>query len=82
MLPESIFGNPTHGYVVQWLQARLSVTAVVSMPEPLFKTSGKGGTHTKVHILIGTLSDRAATPALFMGEANGIGSAALEEHDA
>ena len=73
VLPESIFGNPTHGYVVQWLQARLSVTAVVSMPEPLFKTSGKGGTHTKVCILVGTLCDRAATPALFMGEAKWCG---------
>ena len=73
VLPESIFGNPSHGYVVQWLQARLSVTAVVSMPEPLFKTSGKGGTHTKVCILIGTLSDRPATPALFMGEAKWCG---------
>ena len=73
VLPESVFGNPTHGYIVQWLQTRLSVTAVVSMPEPLFKTSGKGGTHTKVCILIGTLTDRPATPALFMGEAKWCG---------
>ena len=73
VLPESMLGNPSHGYVVQWLRERLSVAAVVSMPEPLFKTSGKGGTHTKVCILIGTLRAKDASRAVFMGEAEWCG---------
>lgn len=55
VLPESIFGNPSHRYIVEWLLARVHVTAIVSMPESLFKTSGKGGTHTKVCVLVGTV---------------------------
>lgn len=73
VLPESIFGNPSHGYIVQWLQTRLRVTAIVNMPEPLFKTSGKGGTHTKVCILIGTVADIDADQPIFMGEAEWCG---------
>lgn len=57
VLPESILGNPSHGYIAQWLHSRLHVTAVINMPEALFKTSGKGGTHTKVCVLIGTLAE-------------------------
>lgn len=72
VLPESIFGNPSHGYVMQWLRARLRIAAVVAMPEPLFKTSGKGGTHTKVCILIGVLGSQDAHP-IFMAEAKWCG---------
>ncbi len=73
VLPESIFGNPTQGYIVQWLRERLRITAIVSMPEPLFKTSGKGGTHTKVCILIGTLDSEESPQLIFMGEAKWCG---------
>ena len=72
VLPESVFGNPSHGYVMQWLRSRLRITAVISMPESLFKTSGKGGTHTKVCVLIGTLGDQDDRP-IFMGEARWCG---------
>ena len=48
VLPESIFGMPTYEYVVSFLQSRAKITGVISMPEALFKTSGKGGTHAKV----------------------------------
>ena len=72
VLPESIFGNPSHGYVMQWLRSRLRITAVVSMPESLFKTSGKGGTHTKVCVLIGTLEKQGDRP-IFMAEARWCG---------
>ena len=51
VLPEAVFGMPTYEYVVTWLQARAKIRGVVSMPEPLFKTSGKGGTHAKVCVL-------------------------------
>lgn len=72
VLPESIFGNPSHGYVMQWLRSRLRITAVISMPEPLFKTSGKGGTHTKVCVLIGVLGNQEDRP-IFMAEARWCG---------
>ncbi len=51
VLPESLFGMPTHEYVVAFLQERTKIRAIVSMPEALFKTSGKGGTHTKVCVV-------------------------------
>ena len=52
VLPESLFGMPTHQYVVQYLLDRVRVRGVISMPEALFKTSGKGGTHTKVCVVL------------------------------
>ncbi len=51
VLPEAVFGMPTYEYVVTWLQQRAKIRGVVSMPEALFKTSGKGGTHAKVCVL-------------------------------
>ena len=73
VLPESVFGNPSHAYVVHWLQTRLHVTAIVNMPEALFKTSGKGGTHTKVCILVGTVGKQDDTSPIFMAEAKWCG---------
>lgn len=51
VLPESVFGMPTYEYVIVFLQQKAKILGVVSMPEPLFKTSGKGGTHAKVAVL-------------------------------
>lgn len=51
VLPEAIFGMPTHAYIVHWLRARAKIRGIVSMPEALFKTSGKGGTHAKVCVV-------------------------------
>jgi len=51
VLPEAVFGMPTYEYVVSWLRGRAKIRGVVSMPEALFKTSGKGGTHAKVCVL-------------------------------
>lgn len=52
VLPESILGNPSYAYVIDFLRANAAIRAVVTMPEALFKTSGKGGTHTKVCVLL------------------------------
>lgn len=52
VVPESILGMPTHGYVVAWLEQHSKIRAVISLPEELFKTSGKGGTHAKVCVLL------------------------------
>jgi type I restriction enzyme M protein len=51
VLPEAVFGMPTYEYVVAFLRHRTRIRGVISMPEALFKTSGKGGTHAKVCIL-------------------------------
>lgn len=51
VLPEAVFGMPTYSYVVTYLLKRTKIRGVISMPEALFKTSGKGGTHAKVCVL-------------------------------
>jgi len=51
VLPESILGNPSYGYVVRYLREKTRILAIVAMPEPLFKTSGKGGTHCKTCVV-------------------------------
>jgi type I restriction enzyme M protein len=51
VLPESILGNPSYEYLVSFMQKHTRILGVVTMPESLFKTSGKGGTHTKVAVL-------------------------------
>ena len=51
VLPEAVFGMPTYEYVVTYLQKKVKIRGIVSMPEPLFKTSGKGGTHAKTCVL-------------------------------
>jgi len=51
VLPEAVFGMPTYEYVVTFLRNRAKIKGIVSMPEALFKTSGKGGTHAKVCVL-------------------------------
>lgn len=48
VLPESLLGNPSYTPILTWLLNRAALKAVVTLPEALFKTSGKGGTHTKV----------------------------------
>lgn len=73
VLPESMFGNPSHGYVIEWLKDRVRIDAVMSMPEALFKTSGKGGTHTKVCILLATLRATTTDDAIFLAEAQWCG---------
>ena len=57
VLPEGTFGNPTSGYIVHWLRKNVQVRAIINLPEPVFKTSGKGGTHTKVCVLIASKSE-------------------------
>jgi type I restriction enzyme M protein len=52
ILPESLISSRSYGYVVQHLKRTADIRAVIGMPESLFKTSGKGGTHTKTVALI------------------------------
>jgi type I restriction enzyme M protein len=75
VIPESILGMPTHGYVITWLNSRAKIRGVVSMPEELFKTSGKGGTHAKVCVLLveNTVPQGREAWPVFMAEAKWCG---------
>ena len=46
---------------MEFLRGKATVDAVIGMPESLFKTSGKGGTHTKTCLLVFT---KAGTPRI------------------
>lgn len=48
VLPESLFGNPSYRYVMDYLEKNLDIQAVVAMPEELFQPH----THAKTCVLI------------------------------
>lgn len=73
VLPESILGNPSYEYIVNYVLERTTVLGVVTMPEPLFKTSGKGGTHTKVCVLFLKKASPRDDFQLFMADAKWCG---------
>lgn len=73
VLPESILGNPSYEHVVNYITTRTRIRALVTMPEALFKTSGKGGTHTKVAVLIIEKALPKADYEIFMSEAKWCG---------
>jgi type I restriction enzyme M protein len=51
VVPESLISSKNHRYVVQYIRAKAHIKAVIGMPDALFKTSGKGGTHTKTCLM-------------------------------
>ena len=74
VLPESLFGSPSYGHIVEWIQTRAAILAIAAMPEPLFKTSGKQGTHTKVCIVVMQRLPAPDTPdTIFMADAKWCG---------
>jgi type I restriction enzyme M protein len=75
VLPEAVFGMPTYEYVVAYLREQTKIRGVISMPEALFKTSGKGGTHAKVCVLFleNTKPDDGEDWEIFMAEAKWCG---------
>ncbi|MEQ8423386.1 MAG: N-6 DNA methylase, partial [Cyclobacteriaceae bacterium] len=75
VVPESMVSNKTHRYVVQYLMEKTHIKAVVGMPEALFKTSGKGGTHTKTCLIVAEKDESRArgNTKVFMAEAQWCG---------
>lgn len=76
VLPESILSNKTYRNVVEYLLKHADIHAVIGMPEALFKTSGKGGTHTKTCLLVATKNgDKSKNNGVtvFMAEAKWCG---------
>lgn len=47
VLPESLFGNPSHNYITSYLAEQTTITGLVSMPEDLFQPH----THAKACVL-------------------------------
>ncbi len=73
VIPESVLSNMSHRHVVQYILDHATPIAVIGMPESLFKTSGKGGTHTKVCLLVLEKRRPAAGHQIFMAEAKWCG---------
>lgn len=74
ILPESLVSAKSYGFVVQHLQDEAEVISVVGMPEALFKTSGKGGTHTKTVAIVAQKKPvKAKTTSVFFAEAKWCG---------
>jgi type I restriction enzyme M protein len=67
VMPESILGNPSYEYVINYLMERTTIRAIVTMPESLFKTSGKSGTHTKVAVMVLEKTEPRKTHSMFFG---------------
>ncbi|MGD0276535.1 MAG: N-6 DNA methylase [Syntrophales bacterium] len=76
VLPESILSNKSYRNVVEYLLRHTDIHAVMGMPEALFKTSGKGGTHTKTCLLVATkngVKSSGNSKTVFMAEAKWCG---------
>lgn len=71
VVPESMLGSRSYGHVVQYIRDHAAVRAVVGMPEALFKSSGKGGTHTKTCLLV--IEKGTKQRHVFMAEAKWCG---------
>ena len=75
VVPESILSNKSYEYVTNYILSNSDIQAIIGMPEALFKTSGKGGTHTKTCLLITKkISDsKRKSKKIFMAEAKWCG---------
>ena len=75
VVPESMISNSGTSYVVNYLLNTAQINAVIGMPENLFKTSGKGGTHTKTCLIIATKNSKNLNKKkIFMSEAKWCGN--------
>jgi type I restriction enzyme M protein len=72
VLPESLLSNKSYRHVVKYIFDHGTVRAVIGMPDSLFKTSGKGGTHTKTCLLVVEKGSKE-TGKIFMAEAKWCG---------
>jgi len=76
VVPESLISGSNYRYVVEYIRSKGHVRAVIGMPEALFKTSGKGGTHTKTCLIYmhknGT-GESARGDKIFMADAQWCG---------
>lgn len=52
VVPESLITSKSYSYVVNYMFNNGYIKAIIGMPEDFFKTSGKGGTHTKACLVL------------------------------
>ncbi len=83
VVPESLLSGRNYRYVVAYLRRHAELKAILGMPESLFKTSGKGGTHTKTCLLVMEKKQPTADEPFFgyLNESTGGSSAALAGTD-
>jgi type I restriction enzyme M protein len=72
VVPESLLSSRSYAHVVEYLRNHAAIRAVIGMPESLFKSSGKGGTHTKTCLLVFEKGKKQTT--FFMAEAKWCGN--------
>ncbi len=75
VVPESMISNKKYSYVAEYVLRNCYLRAIVGMPDELFKTSGKGGTHTKTCLLVleKKSSEDNTDYSIFMAEAKWCG---------
>lgn len=73
VVPESMISNSSTAFVVDYIRRNLQIQAVSGMPESLFKTSGKGGTHTKTCLIVAVKKKVTPRSKIFMAEAKWCG---------
>jgi type I restriction enzyme M protein len=76
VVPESLVTSKKYSHVVQYMRDRAVLQAIIGMPEDFFKTSGKGGTHTKACLIALTKLEsdsESGNKPLFMAEAKDCG---------
>jgi len=73
--PESMVSNKKYSFVNDFIMRFCNIKAIIGMPDELFKTSGKGGTHTKTCLLVleKKKSNKEKNGAIFMAEAKWCG---------
>jgi len=76
VVPESLISGRNYRHVVNYVRQAAEIRAVVGMPEALFKTSGKSGTHTKTCLLYLQRheDDTSRSTSIFMAEAKWCGN--------
>lgn len=73
VLPESLITSRSYAHVVQFMEERGQIIVVAGMPEDFFKTSGKGGTHTKAALVFFQKNESNTNNNIFMAEAKWCG---------
>lgn len=75
VVPESLLSNKSYRHVVEFIMRNADIQSVIGMPEALFKTSGKGGTHTKTCLVVARKFSKTiiSSKTVFMAEAKWCG---------
>lgn len=75
VVPESLITSKSYSYVVDYMRSKGDFQAILGMPEDFFKTSGKGGTHTKACLIlfVKNTKKKNANNNIFMAEAKWCG---------